>query len=101
MPEFLQSVTERKSELWLTVGQLDRSAFEQPGPGLSPANTCGVSYWLAKDPREFRQLRWAVGMGDNSPGDIQFLISDDVTKNGLWAQQTRTNIHTVFAALAI
>ena len=34
-----------------------------------------------------------------SPADIQFWISDDVTKNGLWARQTRINIHSVFAAL--
>ena len=35
----------------------------------------------------------------SSAADIQFWISDDVTKNGLWARQTRINIHTVFAAL--
>ena len=34
-----------------------------------------------------------------SAADIQFWISDDGTKNGLWARQTRINIHTVFAAL--
>ena len=38
MLEFLESITERKSELSLTLGQLDRSGFEQPGPGLYPAD---------------------------------------------------------------
>ena len=66
MLEFLESLTERKSELSLTLGQLDRSGFEQPGAALSPPNICGVSYWLAKNPREFRQLRLAAGMGDKA-----------------------------------
>ena len=74
MLEFLESVTERKSELSLPLGQLDRSGFEQPGPGLSPANTCCVNYWPAKYPREFRQLRWAVGMGDKATPATSVLV---------------------------
>ena len=44
MLEFLETVTLRKSELSLALGQLDRSGFEQPGPGLLPANTCCAIY---------------------------------------------------------
>ena len=80
MLEFLESVTERKSELTLILSQLDRSGFEQPGPGLWPANTCGVSYWLAKNPREFRQLRLAAGMGDKPTPATSILVQTVCTK---------------------
>ena len=35
----------------------------------------------------------------NSPVDIHFWISDDVTENGFWVPQRRINIQIVFAAL--
>ena len=80
MLEFLESLTERKSELSLTLGQLDRSGFEQPGAALSPPNICGVSYWLAKNPREFRQLRLAAGMGDKATPATSILVQTVCTK---------------------
>ena len=80
MLEFLESVTERKSELTLILSQLDRSGFEQPGPGLSPPNTCGVSYWLAKNPREFTQVRLAAGMGDKATPATSILVQTVCTK---------------------
>ena len=48
--------------------------------------------------KELAESEMADGGIVCSPADIQFWISDDGTKNGLWARQTRINIHTVFAA---
>ena len=59
-------------------------------------------YWPNRRPLLLRTklcIETAVETVGNSPADMQFWISDDVTKKGLWARQTRINIHTVFAAL--
>ena len=37
-------------------------------------HTCGVSYWLANHPREFQQLRWAAGMGDEAQPATSILV---------------------------
>ena len=39
-----------------------------------------------------------LGVLANSLVDIHFWISVDVTKNGIWAPQTRINIHTICLA---
>ena len=43
-------------------------------------HTCGVSYWLANHPREFQQLRWAAGMGDEAQPATSILVQTLCTK---------------------